>query len=321
MPVELMWRLSGKEQLTKLKGLAAATSLLALTLTLGACSGSDSGTNAVENAEGEGPTTISFTGEAIQKVSITIGFGEEAPYSFEEDDELQGASIALAKAAFAELGIDDVEGIRADFGSLIPGLNADRFDAVVAGMAVLPYRCEQASFGDPELMYTTALMTKSGNQTEMRSLEDAKGKGLNLVTGIGTAESDSAEDLGINTQNVSTREEAMDAVITGQADAFAGSAVSLNWMAKNNPEAGVEVSDSFVQEIDGVPQVGASATIFRTNDDNLREKWNTALNKIVSDEATYLDIVGDYGVTAEERPDGSITTDQLCTGDLPTADS
>ncbi|WP_166823560.1 ectoine/hydroxyectoine ABC transporter substrate-binding protein EhuB [Brevibacterium limosum] len=291
----------------KLKGLAAATSILALTLTLGACGGSDSDKSTLQKAVDEG--------------KITVGFAGEAPYSFEEGGELQGASVALAKAVFKELGVDDVEGVNTEFGSLIPGLNAERFDAISAGMSILPDRCEQASFGDPEFMYTTALMTKKGKQEGMKTLDDVKEKGLKLATMTGAIESDYADSLGIKAQQVGTPQDGMDAVTTGRADVFALTGISLNWMAKNNKDADVEVSESFVQEIDGVPQVGAGATVFRTGDDEIRDEWNKALEKIVSDEKSYLDIVGDYGFTKEERPDGSITTDQLCKGELPTADS
>lgn len=291
----------------KLKGLAAATSILALTLTLGACGGSDSDESTLQKAIDDG--------------KITVGFAGEAPYSFEEGGELQGASVSLAKAVFKELGVDDVEGVNTEFGSLIPGLNADRFDAISAGMSILPDRCEQAAFGDPEFMYTTALMTKEGKLDGMKNLDDVKDKGVKLATMTGAIESDYAKDLGIETQQVGTPQDGMDAVTTGRADVFALTAISLNWMAKNNADAGVEVSESFVQEIDGVPQVGAGATVFRTDDEELRDEWNKGLDKIISDEDAYLDAVGDYGFTAEERPDGSITTDQLCKGELPTADS
>lgn len=291
----------------KLKGLAAATSILALTLTLGACGGSDSDKSTLQKAIDDG--------------KITVGFAGEAPYSFEEGGELQGASVSLAKAVFKELGVDDVEGVNTEFGSLIPGLNADRFDAISAGMSILPDRCEQAAFGDPEFMYTTALMTKEGKLDGMKNLDDVKDKGVKLATMTGAIESDYAKDLGIETQQVGTPQDGMDAVTTGRADVFALTAISLNWMAKNNADAGVEVSESFVQEIDGVPQVGAGATVFRTDDEELRDEWNKGLDKIISDEDAYLDAVGDYGFTAEERPDGSISTDQLCKGELPTADS
>ncbi|WGP05013.1 ectoine/hydroxyectoine ABC transporter substrate-binding protein EhuB [Bacillus subtilis] len=290
-----------------IKGLAAATSILALTVTLGACGGSDSDESALQKAIDEG--------------KISVGFAGEAPYSFEEGGELQGASVALAKAVFKELGVEDVEGVNTEFGSLIPGLNADRFDAISAGMSILPDRCEQASFGDPEFMYTTALMTKEGKLDGMKNLDDVKEKGVKLATMTGAIESDYAKDLGIKTQQVGTPQDGMDAVTTGRADVFALTAISLNWMAKNSEDSGVEVSDSFVQEIDGVPQVGAGATVFRSDDEELRDEWNKGLEKIVSDEKAYLDVVGDYGFTKEERPDGSITTDQLCKGELPTADS
>ena len=292
----------------KLKGLAAATSILALTLTLGACGGSDSDKSTLQKAIDDG--------------KISVGFAGEAPYSFEEGGELQGASVSLAKAVFKELGVEDVEGVNTEFGSLIPGLNADRFDAISAGMSILPDRCEQAAFGDPEFMYTTALMTKEGKLDGMKDMEDVKKKGLKLATMTGAIENTVyAEKLGIKTQEVGTPQDGMDAVTTGRADVFALTAISLNWMAKNSEDSGVEVSDSFVQEIDGVPQVGAGATVFRSDDEELRDEWNKGLEKIVSDEKAYLDVVGDYGFTKEERPDGSITTDQLCKGELPTADS
>ena len=290
-----------------LKGLAAATSILALTFTLGACSGG-----------GEEKSTLQ---QAIDDGSITVGFAGEAPYSFEEGGELQGASVALAKEVFSRLGVENVEGVNTEFGSLIPGLNAERFDAISAGMSILPDRCEQASFGNPEFMYTTALMTKKGENEGLKNLDEVKEKGLKLATMTGAVESDYAEALGIDSQKVGTPQDGMDAVTTGRADAFALTGISLNWMAQNTPDADVAVSESFVQEIDGVPQVGAGATVFRTDDAELRDAWNEELDKIVSDEQAYLDIVGEYGFTKEERPDGSITTDQLCKGELPTADS
>ena len=75
-----------------------------------------------------------------------------------------------------------------------------------------------------------------------------------------------------------------------------------------------------MQEIDGVPQVGAGGTVFRTYDAELAEAYNEKLDEIVADEERYLGIVGDFGFTAEERPDGSLTTEMLCEGDLPTGD-
>lgn len=287
----------------------SAIAVTALALTAG-CGGS--------GGDGEGDSTLQ---QAIDAGTITVGFAGEAPYSFEEGGELTGATVALHREIFSELGIDEVDGVNADFGALIPGLNADRFDVVSAGMSILPERCEQAAFSNPEFMYTTALMVPEGNPEDLATLDDTVDSDLNVVTMTGAIESDYASSLGIaNHSEVSTPQDGMDAVTTGRADVFALTGISLNWMADNNPDAGVEVTESFVQEIDGVPQVGAGGTVFRTDDTELQEAYNEKLDEIIADEDRYLSIVGDFGFTAEERPDGSLTTQMLCEGDLPTGD-
>lgn len=300
-------------RIARIAGSAVAVTALALTAGCGGDSGGDGG--------GEGGGEASTLQDAVDAGTITVGFAGEAPYSFEEGGELTGATVALHREIFSELGIDEVEGVNADFGALIPGLTADRFDVVSAGMSILPERCEQAAFSNPEFMYTTALMTPEGNPEDLATMDDLVDSDLNVVTMTGAIESDYASSLELgNHSEVSTPQDGMDAVSTGRADVFALTGISLNWMADNNPDAGVEVTESFIQEIDGVPQVGAGGTVFRTDDSELQEAYNEKLDEIVGDEERYLSIVGDFGFTAEERPDGSMTTEMLCAGDLPTGD-
>ncbi|GAA4260641.1 ectoine/hydroxyectoine ABC transporter substrate-binding protein EhuB [Dietzia aurantiaca] len=248
------------------------------------------------------------------KGTVTVGFAGEAPYSFEENGELTGATVALHREIFGNLGIDTVEGQNADFGALIPGLQANRFDVVSAGMSILPERCEQAAFSEPEFNYTTALMVPEGNPMGLTDLQSVLDSGARLSTMTGAIESDYAAQLGIDNTQVATPQDGMDAVTSGRADVFALTAISLNWMANNNPDAPVEVTESFVAEIDGVPQVGAGGTVFRTDDQELLDAYNEELAKITSDPEKYLEIVGEYGFTAEELPDPELTTADLCAG-------
>ena len=247
--------------------------------------------------------------------SVTVGFAGEAPYSFEENGELTGATVALHREIFGNLGIDTVEGVNADFGALIPGLQANRFDVVSAGMSILPERCEQAAFSEPEFNYTTALMVAEGNPMNLTDMQSVLDSGAKLSTMTGAIESDYASELGIDSTQVATQQDGMDAVTSGRADVFALTAISLNWMANNNPDAPVEVTESFVAEIDGVPQIGAGGTVFRTDDQELLDAYNEELAKITSDEEKYLEIVGEFGFTAEELPDPSLTTADLCAGE------
>ncbi|MPV38281.1 transporter substrate-binding domain-containing protein [Georgenia subflava] len=300
---------------------AAIASLAgALALGLAACGSSDDGddTGADGGATGGGEAGDVLTLEQLQEDgTITVGFAGEAPYSFQEGGELTGATVALHERIWGELGIDNVEGQQAEFGQLIQGLNAGRFDVIAAGMSILPERCEQASFSDPEFMYTTALMVEEGNPlglSDMQSIADADGVQMAAMTGA--IESTYADSLGLETLQVGNPQDGMDAVVNGRADVFALTGISLNWMADNNPDAPVEVTESFVAVIDGEEQVGAGGTVFRDADTDLRDAYNEELAKIVGDEATYLEVVGDFGFTAEERPTGDLTTEQLCAGDL-----
>ena len=300
-----------RTRITRLAGSAIAVTALALTAGCG-------GGGSEGDGGGDGDSTLQ---SAIDAGTITVGFAGEAPYSFEEGGELTGATVALHREIFSELGIDEVDGVNADFGALIPGLNADRFDVVSAGMSILPERCEQALFSEPEFMYTTALMVPEGNPEGLETMDDLVDSGLSSVTMTGAIESDYASSLGLSDNSeVSTPQDGMEADTTGRADAFALTGISLNWMADNAEDSGVEVTESFVQEIDGVPQVGAGGTVFRTDDEELQQAYNEKLEEIVSDEDRYLEIVGDYGFTAEERPDGSLTAQMLCEGDLPTGE-
>lgn len=298
--------------------LAIPAAAAAVALGLAAC-GSDSGDGeegAVEPSEGQS------TLEALQeKGTITVGFAGEAPYSFRDDDgELVGASVALQERIWGELGIENVEGEEAQFQQLIQGLNAGHFDVVAAGMSILPERCEQALFSDPEFQYTTALMVEEGNPFDVHDMQDiveAQDEGIRMAAMSGAIEATYASDLGIDAVEVGTPQDGMDQVTGGRADVFALTGISLNWMVDNaSGDPGVEVTDTFVAVIDGVEQYGAGGTVFRKGDEELRDAYNEKLAEIVGSEEEYLSVVGDWGFTEGERPTGDFTTEQLCAGEI-----
>lgn len=273
--------------------------------------GAIAGCTSVDTEGGSGSTLEQLR----ERGSVTVGFAGEAPYSFMQDGELTGATVALHREIFKNLGIDEVEGVATDFGALIPGLQAGRFDVVSAGMSILPQRCEQALFSEPEFNYTTALMVPQGNPnrlTDMQSIAERDGVRMAVMTGA--IEADYAAELGIDATQVAAPQDGMDAVVNGRADVFALTGISLNWMKKNNEGAPVEVTESFVAEINGVPQVGAGGTVFRKEDTELRDAYNEELAKITSDVDKYLSIVGDFGFTKAELPDPNLTTEMLCEG-------
>lgn len=293
---------------TRIMASAAAATVA---LGLAACGDSDSG-------GGDGDDTLA---KLKDDGVVTVAFAGEEPYSYEEDGELKGATIALHEKIFKEMGIDEVKGVKTEWGSLIPGLNAGRFDVVSAGMSILPDRCKQAAFGDPEILYTTALMVPKGNPKNLEDLSDVEESDAKIATMSGAIESDYAKDLDLDSTEVKSPQDGMEAVTRGRVDAFALTGISLRTMAEDSKED-IEVTDPFVAVVDGKEQVGAGATVFRDEDEDesLREAYNEELEKITGSKESYEEVIGEYGFTDDERPKGDLTTEQLCDGDLPDAE-
>ncbi|GAA1128138.1 transporter substrate-binding domain-containing protein [Citricoccus alkalitolerans] len=304
---------SRKRRLLQGAGLLAASTLM-----LTACGGGDDGAEGGDGTTAAGGNTL----ERLQEEgTITVGIAGEVPYSYLDGGEPAGATVAMHEKIFADMGIENVEAELVEWNSLIPGLNAGRFDAVSAGMSILPDRCAQAAFSDPEIMYTTTLMVAEGNPLGLTDLDSVKekmdaGENVNLAVLAGGIEAGYADSLDLDVQSVPDAQTGMDTVANGRADAFAMTAISLNTLAEENPDAGVETTDAFVQVIDGVEQIGAGGTVFRQDDTELLEAYNEALGSVTESEETYLEVVGDYGFTAENLPPEDLTTEQLCAGDL-----
>lgn len=293
----------------------AASSILALGLVAGCGGGAD------DSGDGDSESPAANTLERIQEEgTVTIGIAGEIPYSYTEDGELKGASVDIAREVFANLGVENVDAQKVDWDGLIPGLKAERFDMISAGMSILPKRCEEAAFSDPTIMYTTALMVQDGNPmglSDLQSVLDSE-EDVRLAVLNGGIEAGYADSLGIeDVQSVPDAQTGMDTVANGRADAFAMTAISLNTMAENNSDVPVEVTQPFIAVIDGVEQVGSGGAVFRQGDTELLEAFNEELRKsVLADEETYIGVIGDHGFTAENLPPEDLTTEELCSGEI-----
>src|SRR5690606_34180458 len=69
-------------------------------------------------------------------------------------------------------GHRDHQPVLTEWGSLIPGLRASRFDLIAAGMYITPERCKQVLFTDPHYQLPDTLLVKTGNPKNLRSYAD-----------------------------------------------------------------------------------------------------------------------------------------------------
>ncbi|EGD56101.1 ectoine/hydroxyectoine ABC transporter substrate-binding protein EhuB [Gordonia neofelifaecis] len=282
---------------------AVAATLIAAATALTACTKTDTGSE----------TTLQDLKDAGV---VTVAYANEAPYSFDKDGELTGGTIALHREVFKRLGVPELKGVKTDWGGLIPGLNAKRYDLVSAGMSITPARCEQASFSVPEINYTTALMVPPGNPKHLTDMDSIKRTGAKMAAMTGAIEADYASELDIaNPMLVKDQQSGIDAVNSGRVDAFALTAVSLNYAKTHTPGLNVEVTKPFIAVINGKPQNPAGATVFRKEDSALRDAYNAEVKKILADRTSYMSILGPFGFTEENIPAASLTTEQLCRGE------
>jgi polar amino acid transport system substrate-binding protein len=291
-----------------LGSVATVGGMLALPGLLTACERTQAGTGTAK-------------GDTLDKIKkqgyVTIGFAGEQPYGYRQNGQLAGEAPTLHKKIFEAMGVKDVRGVLTDFDALIPGLKADRFDVVSAGMSITPERCQTVLFSEPEFVSTTALMVKKGNPKKLSDLKSAASAKAKVGVLTAAVEKGFATAAGVPSGAISEfaqQQDGLDALVAGRIDAFALTVISLRWLAKVNKGAPVEVLPPFVPVVNGVKQSGAGGAAFRSTDTKLRDAFNTQLAKIVSDPAEYVRLIGKYGFTRTEVPPSTLKTADLCKG-------
>lgn len=299
------------------------TLLLTLTvaLVLAACgNGDDTGNGDEGEAEGNGDN--GRVAELQEEGTVNVGFSNEPPYAFEntETGELEGVNIEIATAVFEEMGIEEVNGHLTDWGELIPGVQAGQYDVITAGMAILPDRCENAIFSEPEMQYGEGLVVAAGNPMDIQSYADiADNPDVTLALMEGTTQFDFVDQEGVTTEQIMSVADIpgqLSAVQSGNADVAAATGPTIREAYESLGSDEVELVEDFEQpDIEGIPSFGAAA--FNMEDEELRDAYNEALATLKEDGTIDEILDNDDGFTADENrvEDGEVTTEQLCAGE------
>ena len=292
-----------------LKRTVLASGLVIATPTfLTACSTTDPETGADTGSD----STLDKIKEAGK---VTVGFANEEPYAYRDGGELKGEAPAIHGEVFRRIGDIELEGALFEFGALIPARNAGRVDVVTAGMFINPERCEQAAFSNPEYVVPTAFLVKKGNPEGLSDYQSIIDTGVKLAVLNGAVEVDQAKAAGVpenQLQTVADQQSGLDAVKSGRAAALSLTSISVNALAES--DTSVEVAEPFNPVVDGEEQIGAGAAVFRKEDTELLEAFNTELDAILQEDGTWLSLVEPFGFSETEKPPPDLTTEQLCQG-------
>ena len=143
------------------------------------------------------PSTLA---QAKSRGVIRVGYANEAPYAYQDPKQgrLTGEAPEIARHLFHKMGIEKIEGVLTEFGALIPGLKAKRFDVIAAGMYITPQRCNEVAFSNPTYGIGEGLIVKKKNPKNLHSYEDiARTDTARLGIVAGTIELRYARALGI----------------------------------------------------------------------------------------------------------------------------
>lgn len=243
---------------------------------------------------------------------LKVGFANEAPWGFmQPDGTLTGESPEILKALAPKLGVKRIEGVLVEFGSLIPGLQAKRFDVVATALYIRPDRCGQVAFTNPTVAVGMGLIVPKGNSRQLHSYEDvAKNPEVRLGLVAGTTDLKYARDAGIPEDRIvqltDTASE-LEALRGGRIDAISGTGPTVQLLLDRT---GGEF-DRALPFAKTAGTTGYGAFAVRKDDIELLQALNGALVNFVGT-PEHIEIVKPFGVTQEEMPAHEQTAEQLC---------
>jgi polar amino acid transport system substrate-binding protein len=244
---------------------------------------------------------------------VRLGIAGEIPFGYiDKNGELTGEAPELARVIFKRLGVNRVQPVPTEFGSLIPGLNSQQFDVVAAGMYVTPDRCEQVIFADPDYQMLDSFVVRKGNPKGLHTFKDAVAKKAKCAIGTGYAQIQHAVEAGYKEGDiliVPDQVAGLNAVEAGRVDFFAGTAVTVRQVVAKSAKA--EAIKPFVPVVDGEPHIDGGAFAFRPTETKLRDAFNVELRKLKKSGELFR-ILKPFGFSEAEMTD--LTAKELCGG-------
>jgi polar amino acid transport system substrate-binding protein len=210
------------------------------------------------------------------KIRITTE-GQFPPFNFFKGAELTGFEVDVANAVAARMGVKP-EWKAVGFDALLPGLNQDRWDMVIASHGVTEERAKAVTFANPHYCGGGVVVSRSPS---IRTGKDLAGKLVSVQ--LGTTYYENVKKLA-NVKEVKTfpqDNDARAALMTGRVDAWVTDRFVAKSALQANAGGGLQMGDFlFVERI--APAVAKGNT-------SLAEAVNKALAAIMAD-GTYRQI-------------------------------
>ncbi|MGM0507651.1 MAG: basic amino acid ABC transporter substrate-binding protein [Fusobacteriota bacterium] len=164
-------------------------------------------------------TTFGFVGCGESNNEIVMGTNAEfPPFEYREGGKITGFDIDLAKKISEDLG-KELKIVDMRFDGLIPALQSDKVDFVIAGMTATKERAENVNFSDAYYEASQVIIVRDNNNN-IKNSEDLKGKKIGVQLGTtGDVEAQKIDNVELKKYNAAfaaimeLKNEKLDAII------------------------------------------------------------------------------------------------------------
>jgi len=263
---------------------------------------------------GEGPNTGgSAAGEdtlarALSDGYLRVAIANEPPYTqVNADGTVTGAEPDVLRAVLQSMGIEEIEGVTTPYESMIPGLDANRWDVVAAGLFMKESRCAAVAYSEPVIVSTESFGVPAGNPDGINTIQDVlDNPDLKIAVLTGGFEEGILKTAGVpDAQQVLVKDarSGIEAIGANRADAFLLPTLSLrDLIDENDPD--LEVTEP----IEDAPRTGSGAA-FRKSDTELLAAYNEALAEFKQTDE-FSEILTEWGFDPEAVE--GVTAEELC---------
>jgi polar amino acid transport system substrate-binding protein len=248
--------------------------------------------------------------DARAKGFVEIAIANAPPWAeMTSDGEIKGGAPDVAIAVLKRLGIPEVRARVVEYGAMVPGLRAGRFDVIAAGLAINPKRCEAVSFSRPDVCGTTAFAVKKGSSLNLSSFEDISAAGATVAVCGGCVEEGFARAAGVPIDKIVTVPDEISAikmVSDGRVDAYAYPTLSITALVKKAGYTDIDI----VSPIPNTP-INCAGAAFRKEDTAFRDAYDAEL-VAMQESGEFSEILSVYGFPADIAM--TVTREELCKG-------
>ena len=230
---------------------------------------------------GEQPQTPDDTQEPAVLHMATEG--TFPPYEYYDNGQLVGIDIEVAGAIAEKLGMK-LETTDIAFDSIIPGVQAGKYDIGMAGVTVNEDRLQQVNFSDSYATGVQVVIVKEGGKVQsLDDMADAIIGTQSGTTGFIYASSDFGDD---HVKSFTKTTDAVEALKNGQVDCVLLDNAPAEALVDANPDAGLSILETAYTVEDYAIAINKENT-------DLQAKINAALAELVAD-GTLQSIIDKY---------------------------